>query len=463
MSGTTQLKLDELPPEVLSAIFDLVINDSERLDTRTRTSVTANPTLLVLQLVSRYWRRLTLSTPQLWAQIYFDASKGATSVMTLQSFIERSKTVPLKAVYRCIELRGLPNLQEVTERIVTACDIMRKESHRLRALTFVGSIHHLFPISTPLPMLHVLRVKATEPGASLSTSVIPYLVSMAPRLEVFSYVSTASEPRVINPLGEIDLAGLRDVVLESGLDDAATTSSLSLCDGIRKLRISTSNITPLTVKGRFPHLHELELTGRSWDLPTIVTEAPQLVHVVMRDFQEGGIWPLFDEWPAFPHLRTLMCSVTSWSDVIPILRTSPRIVALRVSGEQGLCVFLADLRISEFCPDLQLLDIVHNSERGFKALEGEDSLRNLALIFRLLFTRYPKLTIKLREARRFLSTARQLDMRGLETEVKRGLERPDRFEIHRWSAGTGAPFVFETPLSELFACHEVISELAWSS
>lgn len=461
---------------------------NERSGSRPSTKVDSG--LLALQLVSRYWRRVALSTPQLWAYIHFNAQDEAP-LAKLRSFIERSKTVPLEVFYRCIEprMRSSP----VTEHIVEACDLLRKEFHRLRSLTYVGSVHHLFPITNPLPILHALHVTPADPEVALGLStatfpVIPYFVSTAPRLEVFSYNSIAMEPRVINALGKIDLNLLREVSLASGLDEARTSNSLLLCTAIRKLKTSTLNITPLNINGHFPYLHKLDMTGKSHHLPRIVAKAPQLVHLAIRDYSTDTARLITDGWPAFPHLRTLTCSVHLWGDMIPILQTSPRIIALRASGERGLCSFLRSLGASTaagpegetadkgarassssgqssetvaLCPDLQRLDIQHNPVHGSDVEEGEDSLLNVTPLLRQLLTRRPKLTVKLWEGRRSSKTAPRLDMDGLE-ELALDFQQPDRLEIHRSSARKGVPpasVVFDTPLSEIFPCRELIAEL----
>lgn len=461
------LKLDELPSEILCAIFDLAVNEHFR----TRLTIPVNPTLLVLQLVSHYWRHLALNTPQLWAYIHFEVSKGATALVILKSFIERSKTVPLDVSYTCVDQRGylVPHLPEVVECIVTACGLLHQEAYRLRSLSFVGLLHHFFPITNPLPMLRLLNVKAIEPEHSYSPvttpiPVIPNLVSRAPRLAVFSYFCTSEPPNlpVINPFGEIDLSGLRELGLETcpfiwpeEPNKSTIPSLLALCAEIRMLRICTIH-NPVSFHGSFPHLHELDLEGRLWDLPEVISEAPYLVHLRQRDRQ---LAVNFTGWPAFPRLRTLGCYTRAWEYVVPVLQTSPKLIALRVSGRWGLCAFLSELYTLKLIPNLQLLDIVHDSGRGFRALEEEDSPRNLALIFKLLLTECPKLAIKLREGRRRRKTPCNVDV--LDAELISGFQGPNRLEVHMlsWSPQMFAPLYNEPPLSEVFPCHEVISKL----
>lgn len=463
-----------LPPEILCEILNIVVR------TRPRPLGLISPSLLTLQLVSKYWKLLAISTPQLWAYIYFDGCRSS-AVTTLQTFILRSKIIPLEVCCRCFEEH---NSHSRITRMRLVRDLLRNEFYRLQSLTYFGSLHHLFPISEPLPLLRGLQATSSDPplfGAAIP--IVPNLVLHAPRLETFSSNSLAMEPRVANPFGGIDLTALREVSIASGLNEVKISSSLSRCTEIRTLKFSTGTSNPLPVKARYPYLHNLDVTGKLSHLPVIVAEAPQLVHFTIRDSSSLSPRDFTGNWPIFPHLRTLTCTVHIWGDLLPILRTSPQIVALRMMGSRGLCSILRNLMgptaggkkkaksvkrragvrglieqnagTTVPSPALQRLDILHTSPYGPCVEEGEDDLSFVPILLGQLLVERPKLTVKVCESKR-AKAYHPLDMGRLESLVG---EYPGRVEVHRSSEKGDPPQVFDTPMSDVFPCHEVIAGL----
>lgn len=370
-------------------------------------------------------------------------------------------------------------------------NLLRDEFYRLHSLTYFGSLHHLFPISEPLPILRGLHVTSSDPplfGAAIP--IVPNLVLHAPRLKTFTSNSIAMEPRVANPFGGIDLTALREVSIASGLNEVKISNSLSKCTQIRTLELSTVTISALPIMAHYPYLHNLDVTGKASHLPVIVADAPQLVHFTIRDLSTLSPRYFTGNWPIFPHLRTLTCTVHIWGNMLPILRTSPQIIALRVMGSRGLCSFLRNLmgptavgtkkgksakrragvRVSTeqrteatlLSPSLQRLDILHTSAYtvyGPSVEEGEDDLSFVPLLLSQLLVERPKLTVKACESSR-AKEYHPLDMSRMEALVD---EYPGRVEIHRSLEKGELPQVFDTPLLDVFPCHEVMAGLETGS
>lgn len=244
---------------------------------------------------------------------------------------------------------------------------------------------------------------------------------------------------------------------------------------MRRLAVFPTDLVSIPMQ--FSQLHEFETECSTDNVPRVIASAPQLVHLVVRNDATTIINPITTEWPQFPHLRTLTWDVSNWREMFVTLRTSPQIVALRVSGVGGLCSFLRLLvgppmepagvqhaldaadeqgpRGEIFIPALQHLDIMHYPEQFNPIEQGEDHLSHAPSLLRRVLQKRPKLIVRVWEMCTPHNPATRLNMDKLQRVSKK---YPGRALVHPYST-ISLEIMLMPPLSWMFPCQDVIAEL----
>lgn len=146
-AATTSQK-DRLPPEILAAIFVHLSEPDSSEDERSGFV----QDLFSVTHVCRFWRQVAINAPELWSEI------TTTSLEIVETFLERSKTVPLNVYFRPVNQKILRSVAPHT--------------HRFRQLTVSAP---RFPGPEPFASL-------TNPAPLLETLVISCPADLQPRI-----------------------------------------------------------------------------------------------------------------------------------------------------------------------------------------------------------------------------------------------------------------------------------------
>ncbi|CAA7262293.1 unnamed protein product [Cyclocybe aegerita] len=139
----------ELPPEILSYIFTLALPLSPPSEISRRTLRPA----LVLAHVNQHWRNVALSTPQLWTNIYIDASTLQHELCIPRLLVKRSGDCPLTLHVR----HHAPYSEEIAELLISLSPRWEHVSLDISIVMIEG----LSRIQGHLPSLRSVEIKAS--------------------------------------------------------------------------------------------------------------------------------------------------------------------------------------------------------------------------------------------------------------------------------------------------------------
>lgn len=248
-------EIDRLPPEVLSYIFTLCLPD-DPLDERNSSE---SPQLL--GRVSKFWRQLSISTPELWSSFQvqlvdtvhepYSLFDTPPHVSDLHTWLGRSDSVPLS-----LGLSFLIMYSRMVQATGPLVEAMASYSHRCRYLSFrFGSIrasdtlsyfdyplewlprHRTFPyleeINMELPFLNA--------GIFLST-----LFASAPRLRKIAV--TGYPPSLLSFTPHPTFKQLTYIRTDARESVRTCCEVLRLCPNLRQCRYDTHPADDVTMK-----------------------------------------------------------------------------------------------------------------------------------------------------------------------------------------------------------------------
>ncbi|KAJ7773445.1 hypothetical protein B0H16DRAFT_1512372 [Mycena metata] len=393
--------LDTLPLELATEIFistlDSDISD-ERLvsqldaeflleDGRVndRPSPTSGP--LLLAQICQAWRRVALSTPQLWSNLVLcEAHASNPNLALIEQWLERAPLVSLS-----VWANPIPD---------TILDLISRHRTKWKVLTFQclgGSAFELSRINPAggFPSLRELVINKSDQGVNTIQSFRD-----APQLQEFHLLGCFSFLTAIRiPWAQIThfSCSIPSVDATQFLHILKSTPNL-VCAVFRTTSWSPGNMIPplLRLKSLTLTSHELHGFAPATVLRYLTLPALQTLHVGITGFRHSQIEMLL----AF--LTRSSCQLVSFAVVreallepfIPCLEAMPTVSSLRLtilSSEEDGSQFLQRLRDdASFLPRLEDLTIVSNGRLLFpydllletiRARTGLVQLRRFALLW----------------------------------------------------------------------------------
>lgn len=170
--------VNNLPAEVLSLIFVIVVDSSTDVPYRLRPGRKVLPSCVLLTHVCRYWREVALNCSALWTKIDFMSVKCAQEMLTRAKYAPlkvfatvedhwQQPTVPIKAIHAA--LQQLPRIKELE---------LTHNGKDLNALVRT--------MSSPAPLLERMSLRATTSGRGLEYLTESTFAGIAPRLRFLS-------------------------------------------------------------------------------------------------------------------------------------------------------------------------------------------------------------------------------------------------------------------------------------
>lgn len=170
--------VNNLPAEVLSLIFAIVVDSSKDNTYRLRRGRKFLPSCALLTHVCRYWREVALNCSALWTRINFMSVKCAQEMLT------RAKDAPLK-VFATLE----DHWQQPTVPI-KAIHVALQQLSRIKELEITHNGKDLNALvqtmASPAPLLERMSLQATTSGRGLEYLTESAFAGIAPRLRFLS-------------------------------------------------------------------------------------------------------------------------------------------------------------------------------------------------------------------------------------------------------------------------------------
>ncbi|KAH9484849.1 hypothetical protein JR316_0001751 [Psilocybe cubensis] len=163
--------LGRLPVEIISMIF--VFCASGPLPSRTQVTTVLKPANapmrpvmlepgLLLGSVCRYWRHISIKTPQLWTRVAIDLSRDIGKLNLIEGWLRRSGGLPLNIILKSRYTSLPPELEPLLS-------LLRSQATRLATLTLSmppNAMRDIF-IRLPAPTrLHFLHIIVKDVGES---------------------------------------------------------------------------------------------------------------------------------------------------------------------------------------------------------------------------------------------------------------------------------------------------------
>ncbi|KAG8962793.1 hypothetical protein FRC03_003781, partial [Tulasnella sp. 419] len=336
-SQARESPFDKLPNEIIALIFTTIW---ETLSTEEKFFFP----LSYPQLVSRRWREITLSTPQLWTTLYVD--KRASSFLLL-NYLTRSGNMPLDLKILHLDSYSL---------LVPYASRWGSLSLWLDPYDPLGSLLSLIP-SNSISLRHFSLLVSGLPNEE-DWMIGDRIAFLAHNLTTLRLIHVSVDwkriPRTWTNLTEMVLVRYGPDVNAEGTDIASFVEALGACPKLRTLRLfnlvfqkdaiipricTSSSGTP----GRIvlPELHELVL-GEFYPFEIVFLlfeiECPRLHQLGLEavayvdDFQPDIDWDRFTN--RYPHLQQfdLWTANYAFDGLLPLLRALPPVPILGIRG-----------------------------------------------------------------------------------------------------------------------------------
>lgn len=236
MLQNSLVRINQLPPEVLSTIFATITEHPSPLAPVWRASAGPAAWLVVLR-VCRYWRTLALSTPRLWTYIRIASVRDDDPAGLARRSLTLSHAAPLSV------------------------HVHNPRAHRCSAVynEMLGQMHRVRE-------LYISGVQSPEDLADFTVLLAPmlgtFVVHLAPRLGH----QTTIEHLEVRPHGDDDWHEYPEALLEDELPALFSSHTPRLA----YLAIEKFRITPRDI-GAFSHLRCLWLRPHTCTLPRDLT------------------------------------------------------------------------------------------------------------------------------------------------------------------------------------------------
>lgn len=217
--------ISTLPPEILGEIFVRCLPQEQFPVPSGREAP------LLLTHVSSQWRKLALSTPELWAALHVDYKDPDEDIPATELWLSRSGCCPL-SLSIAIDFNEQPH-QDIL-------DLLCKHSHRWRHIRFdfrrllCAAMYTLVPAHDNLMQLTTFEFHARDISDS-NVSQITNLLSLAPQLREVTWVDDLADTETLLELPLKRLTRL-SLAMEHGTLDYLQL--LNQCSNLEHIRIT---------------------------------------------------------------------------------------------------------------------------------------------------------------------------------------------------------------------------------